>query len=78
MAYSVNIPITNHAASCTDHYMVEYKRQGDVSYNQLYPYPTGDNFTLNDLQTGVYNVRVSRICCSGETSSATPLNVNIP
>lgn len=78
MAFTVRIPITDHDSSCTQHYRAEYKRQDASTYEELYPYPNTGEIVIPDLMTGVWNVRISRLCCGGELSPFSTINVNVP
>lgn len=62
--------ITDHdsgsPAICTQHYIVQYKQEGDFGYSQLLPNPTSKNFVIKDLEDGAtYRYRITRVCCNG-------------
>lgn len=74
MSKKITIPITDHADNCTAYYNVEYKLSTDINYNSFKAF-TDRVVISNVLDTSVYNVRITRYCCNG--SSSTPLVLSI-
>lgn len=75
--HNITIPVTNHSTECTNHYIVEYRRDGLMDYTRLYPDPTIDTIVIGVSEHGLYNIRISRVCCDGNQSEFTEVNVNV-
>lgn len=72
-----SITITDDGDVCNIGYVVEYKLSTDVEYTQLYPNPLASPIVIQNLEDDVvYNVRIGRLCCNGDTSDWSTVDVD--
>lgn len=68
MAKQINIVVTDHANQCAGYYLVEWKLTGALAYNSTKKYT--DTFSIPNLEDAeTYDVRVTRVCCDGVSST---------
>lgn len=68
MAKKINIVVTDHSDNCTGYYLVEWKLTGATAYNSMKAYT--DTFDIPNLdEASTYDVRVTRVCCNGASST---------
>lgn len=64
-----DIPITNHGASCTSYYFVEWKLTTDTGYNTMI-WAVEPPIRIEPLlDNSMYNYRITRFCCNGSQSA---------
>lgn len=79
MSRQVTLPIDNHDAPgmCTQYYVVEYKPQSDPNYAVLSPNPMDSPIVIDNLLDDIiYDIRVTRFCCNGQSSIAASTTVD--
>lgn len=75
MARKITIPITDHNDHCSTSYTVGYKMSGETYWTEQ-PFVVPPFELSNLLDDTLYNIRITRHCCDGITSSPLDLNVN--
>lgn len=77
MARKVTIPISDEGDACSQGYVVQYKLDGSVDWTTLFPQPVAGPIVINNLlDDTVYNMRFKRLCCDGQESGWSEINVD--
>lgn len=75
MPYSAEIPITNNN-DCTTNYIVQYKKSTESTYVSVPAVMQGDSIILAPLDDATtYNVMIAKLCCNGQYSLSTSVNI---
>lgn len=78
---AAQIPILdeNTVPGCTQYYVVRYRGVGQDIWATLSPNPLRSPITIDNLFAGgLYEVEITRICCSGMESSPLLINLSVP